>query len=96
MRDKTYAELAASLSATNRHLLKAAEEYAHAFNKAAYRLRGLDYATNRSEETRADVERMCAHFESQYVRMMEQGIDPAFAAKVLTDKWWNRLWEKRG
>ena len=71
---------------------KAAQDYAHDFNKAAYRLRGLNYdQPDKYVGTSADVQRMIDHFESQYVRMMEQGIDPALAAERLTNQWWEEL-----
>lgn len=77
----------------NRQAIKA-QDYSHEFNKAAYQLRGLNYASNRDEETFAAVQRMVEHFHPQYVRMMDLGIAPALAAEILTDQWWDHLSNK--
>jgi len=73
---------------------RAAQDYAHAFNTAAYKLRGFYPSDFINEKTIEDVQRMVHHFNAQYVRMMEHGVSPAITADALTNQWWDHLSDK--
>lgn len=73
---------------------RAAQDYAHAFNTAAYKLRGFYPSDTINTRTIEDVGRMVRHFNAQYVRMMEHGVSPAITADALTHQWWDHLSDK--